>query len=150
MELLQLSVGMIQRAVDDSIQMLLKYDACGGFWRFVVGQRLENESFRDTILREVAWQLDLDFTHDFLVAHMALLTMESIEEYSGEDSVHLRIAFYPVHLYRKQAIELISRQTAFRWFTCREICNGRSDQGDLIDPHIVRYLRKWEVVQPWN
>jgi len=151
MELLQLSVGLIQKVVEDSVQLLLKYDPSAGMWRFIVGHRIENESFRDTILREVAWQLDLDRTSDFLVANMAQFNMESIEQLPGRgEPVQLRITFYPVHLYRKQAIELISHQTAFRWFTCNEIWNGCSDRGELIAPDIVQCLRKWEVVQPWN
>lgn len=145
-----LSVGIVQRIVDEAMEVLLVFDSKRKTWGFIVGDRLEQESFRETILREVAWKFELDRKKDFLVAHMPLLSVETIE--ATEDSyeeTHYKVEFYPIHLYRKQAIREISKKTEFKWFTCREICSGQTDDGTPIDAQLVRWLNKWHVIQPW-
>lgn len=150
MKQIQLAVGIIQRVVGDKMEVLLELDPQGHSWRFVVGQRLETESFRETILREIAWRLDLDRKKDFLVAHMPLLSVEHVERPANSaDDAQFKVEFYPVHLYGKKSVQKVSQSSACNWFSCREVCNGQSKHGVCIDPQIVNWLNKWQVVQPW-
>jgi len=76
MQKLHMSVALLQQTVDDRTQMLLRWQANRGCWEFIVADRLNRESFRESVVREVAWQLNLNSKSDFLVSNMAQLSME--------------------------------------------------------------------------
>jgi hypothetical protein len=146
-----LTVALIQNVVEDRIELLLRYDEITRMWCFIVAERIGKESRREAMLREIAWQFDLDRNADFVVAHMAQLTVTSNEFLHGHPQTQpLEISFYPVHLYRKQVIDEIARRKGLRWISCREICEGQTDDGGTIDSRVVPWLRKWEVIRPWN
>jgi hypothetical protein len=151
MEKIGLAVALIQDVVDDRMRLLLKLDSFSRTWRFVTGERIQPESFRETVEREVAWQLDLDRNRDFLVASMAQLTIDCNDTLPDCSQMRaLEICFYPVHIYRRHVFEGISRQPQLRWFACHELFNSPLTDGTVIDPKVVTWLKKWEIVQPWN
>lgn len=151
MEKLFVSVALIRDMTETPSRLLLRRDPASGEWRFVVGERLQSESFRETIVRETAWQLELDPQSDLLVSDMAQLSVESIEKQPGSaEPLHLAIAFYPVHLYGRAAKARLNTSEHVGWFTSREILAGRCDQGTAIDPRVVAWLKQWEVLQPWQ
>lgn len=149
------AVALIQSAREDRLYYLLHNRQAPNerqeHWEFVVGTRLENESFRETVIREVAWQLNLDRERDFLVSHMAQRCVETIEHLPGNcHPVHLAVAFFPVHFYRSQVIARFENEPNWRWFSSREIMAGRTDQGATIDPVVTHWLKSWEVIHPWD
>lgn len=149
------SVALIQRVEDDRLHYLLRNsttsDSRSDFLRFVMADRLDSESFRETAIREVAWQLSLDRKSDFVVANMAQRCIEAVTNETGEfESVHLAIAFYPVHLYKREIVERFHHDAFWRWCSCPEIVAGRTNSGEVIDPEVVGWLRNWNVVQPWE
>ena len=73
------SIALIQEVGDGPAQWLLRWDPKWNQWRFIVGERLNRESFRETTQREVGWQLNLDPKSDFLVSNMAQLSMEYVD-----------------------------------------------------------------------
>jgi|694.fasta_scaffold00228_50 hypothetical protein len=151
MKQIQLAISIVQRIVGDKIEVLLQLDPHRQSWCFVVGQRLQTESFRETILRETAWRLDLDRKKDFLVAHMPLLSVEHVERPPhSEDDAKFKLEFYPVHLYGHRSVQKVSQSSACDWFSCREVCSGLTNQGMPVDPQIVNWLNKWQILHPWN
>jgi hypothetical protein len=146
-----LAIGLIQKLELGQLFLLLNWNQKQQRWKFVCGQRIENESYRETITREIAWQLDLDRQKDFIVANVPQLSVETIEQLPGEDrEISISVEFYCIHLYGRTSGEKVDRTSNLSWFSCAEICQGFTHQGETIDPTIVAWLNKWQVVQPWR
>ncbi len=144
------SVALIQQSENDQIQFLLRRQASQSQWEFIVADRLNQESFRESVTREVAWQLELNRKTDFLVSSMAQLSMEFVETSADETQAHTAIAFYNIHIYRQAVIEQLNEDPVNRWVSAAEVCNGSTIDGQSVDPRVVAWINKWSVVQPWQ
>lgn len=144
------SIALVKRIEGEHNKMLLRWQASQNRWEFVVADRLNKESFRESITREVAWQLDLDRKSDFLVSSMAQLSMEYVETLPNDTTQHVAVAFYPVHIYRRTVLQFLSDDPSNRWLSAAEICQGETADGQHIHPRIVAWINKWSVVQPWQ
>lgn len=145
------SVALIQSFDEEKSQFLLKLNAGRNQLDFVVGERLEKESFREAITREVSWQLDLERNRDFLVSNMAQLSMEYTGVVPGDVSERkIAVAFYLVHLYGKSARSQVKDSKITQWVTAAEICHGRTNLGTEIDPISVHWINRWEILQAWH
>ena len=144
------SVALVQQSDSDANKMLLRWQAKSDQWEFIVADRLNSESFRESVTREVAWQLNLNRKTDFLVSNMAQLSMEYVEYLPDDSQRHVAVAFYNVHLFRRSALEFISNDPSNRWLSASEVCQGATNEGQAIDPRVVSWINKWSVVQPWQ
>jgi hypothetical protein len=81
---------------------------------FIVTDRLNKESFRESAIRKLAWQLNLNRKTDFLVSNMAQLSMEYVETMPDETQSHIAVAFNNVQIYRKNILEYLSLDPACR------------------------------------
>lgn len=118
---------------------------------FITGQRLEGESFRESVKREVAWSLDIDRNSDFLPSRMAQLNLEFVEALiEGEDARHYQVAFYNVEIYRESVLDKIAARDDLIWVTSEEICAGKTKLGISFDPLLVALLKKSDVIQHWE
>ncbi len=151
MEKLFRSVALIQSFDEEKTQFLLNLNAERNQLDFVVGERLEKESFREAITREVSWQLELERNQDFLVSNMAQLSMEYTGVIPGAVSERrIAVAFYLVHLYGKTARSQVNDSNTTQWVSPAEICRGRTDLGTVIDPVSVHWINRWEILQAWH
>ena len=119
---------------------------------FVIGERLESESFRETAMREVAWRLGLE-RNAFLVSNMSQLNMEYVGQLPGElEDKHIAVAFYAVDLYKAAASKQVA-QSEFQstWLNSAEVCSGQQQEhGPLLNPLICHWINKWQIVLPWQ
>jgi len=116
----------------------------------VAGDRLQGESFREAILREVAWQLNVD-RNDFLTSKMAQLNLEFIETLPHASiETHYHVAFYNVEVYRPAVIEIIQNRTELAWVTSEEICDGKTKLGVPFDPTLSYLINRSAVIQHWE
>ncbi len=150
MEKLFQSVALVMHSEGDKSKLLLRWQEDHDCWMFVVADRLNKESFRESVTREVAWQLDLNRETDFLVSSMAQLSMEYFDKTNAETQTHVAVAFYCVHIYRRKVLESLTTDPANRWMSAMEVCQGKTANGQSIHPHIVDWINKWSVVQPWQ
>lgn len=144
------SIALVRKSAEEKSQLLLRWEESKKYWTFIVADRLNKESFRESARREVAWQLNLDKKSDFLISNMAQLSMEFVETLSDESERHTAVAFYQVHVYRKKILQLIDADPCNRWSSAAEVCQGETADGELIHPQIVTWLNQWRVVQPWQ
>ena len=144
------SVALAHQLEGDKSKLLLRWQADQNCWMFIVADRLNKESFRESITREVAWQLNLNRKTDFLVSNMAQLSMEYVETMPDASQRHIAVAFYNVHMYRKNILEYLSLDADCRWMSAAEVCQGRTTDGQTIHPRVVNWINKWSVVQPWQ
>ena len=118
---------------------------------FIAGQRLEAESFREAVKREVAWNLDLERNLDFLASRMAQLNLEFVDALlDGEPARHYQVAFYNVEVYREKVLDKIAARDDLIWVTSEEICAGKTKLGISFDPLLMALLKKSGVIQHWE
>ena len=151
MEKLEIGVALI-RKVDEKIHWLGKLNDTKTQVAFVIARRLEKESWRETIMREVSWQLEIDRKRDIVVSNMAQLNVEFEAVLPGASSAPAQIscAFYNVQLYRKAAVEKIKENDTFIWLTSGEICNGVTESGIPLDPLVIMLNEQAKVIQHWE
>ena len=150
MEKLELGVALI-RQIEHQVQWLGKFNEAKGQIDFVTAQRLEQESFREAVMREVAWDLEIDRRRDFVVSSMAQLNINFTTILPGQsDSTQVIAAFYNVELYRKAVLDGINANNEFVWLTSAEICDGMSKQGVKLDPLVVQLNEEAKVIQYWE
>ena len=149
MEKTFLSIGLVQRTHNGRTQWLL--DESQEALRFIVGHRLEKESFRETVIREVAWQLDLDRKKDFIVSNIAQISVEFVEAKPHEfHEEHIALAFYNVYLSKRNVITRLNEDPSKTWVSAAEICAGTASNGRRIQSDVVGWINKYEVVRPWQ
>ena len=145
------SVALIRRYVDNRSQWMALWDEKYDRWDFVVGQRLASESFRETVLREVSWRLNLNRDTDFLVSNMSQLNMEYVGQLPGDlPEKHIAVAFYAVDLYKSEVAEAIAKSHKIDWLSSAEVCAGQKKNGPLLNPLICHWVNKWQVILPWQ
>lgn len=118
---------------------------------FIMAERLENESFREALFREVAWELELDRRRDFLVSNMAQLNMELIERLPGQtQTTHSLVSFYNVDIYRGSVCRRLARDSNVCWLDSSEVCDGVTRHGQILDPLVPWLINRSNVIQHWE
>lgn len=126
-------------------------NSVNGQVEFITAERLEGESFREAVKREVAWSLDVDRRTDFLTSKMAQINLEFVDALvEGADARHYHVAFYNVEVYRKKVLDIIEHRDDLIWLTSNEICNGVTDLGMPIDPVLIALVKRSDVIQHWE
>ena len=148
---MDISIGLVRQVAAAGIRWLAVWDATHKHYRFVVADRLEGELRRETITREVAWQLNLDRHREFLVSNMAQANLEFEGVVPGEITPRLvRATFYNVEIFRETAKAIINANRECRWMTSQEICEGVAVDGRALDPLLVFLVNQSQVIQPWE
>ncbi len=118
---------------------------------FITAHRLEGESFRDAIRREVAWILRLDPERELLVSNMAQLNLEWVDRLPGDEAeTHIAVAFFMVQLYGKGVATAVQNDPHNRWLSSAEVCCGRVDSGETLDPTLHYLLARGQVINSWD
>ena len=145
------SVALIQKIEKDQSQFLLKFNSEKTQLDFVSAERLEKESFREAVTREISWQLELQRDKDFLVSNMAQLSMEYTGTLPGTaDEQQIAFAFYMVHLYGNSARLKVKESNTTAWITAAEICKGATKSGIPIAEIPVHWINRWGILQAWQ
>ncbi len=151
MEHVSLSVALIRKTYNRSLRWLARFSPSTKQLGFVIGERLNRETFRETTIREVAWELKLDRQRDFLVSNMAQLNLEFIDRIPGHfEKSHVTVSFYNVEVYRKEVVTTLERDKANSWVTSEEICNGVTEGGRRFDPLVPYLINRSSVIQYWE
>ena len=150
MDKLEVGVPLI-RKISDRVEWLGRINRSKQQIEFLMANRLEKESWRDAIMRDVAWELDLDRKLDMLVSKMAQLHLEFDAVLPGQvDSTRVICAFYNIEFYRKSAKAKVEANQDFIWLTSTEICAGVTDEGMPIDPLLLFLNGRAQVIQHWE
>jgi len=151
MERTSLSVALIRKTYNQGLRWLARLDPATRKLTFVVGERLGKESFREAATREVAWELRLDRQRDFLVANMAQMNLEFIDQLPDHHSkCHVTVSFYNVEIYRKDVVKSLEEDPNNFWVTSEEICDGKTKCGRVFHPLIPYLVKRSNVIQYWE
>ena len=151
MRQLFVSIALISRIEGDRNRWLVRWRSPDGCYDLVRGFRLEQESFRETIDREVGWQLGLSRQRDYLVSNMAQLNLEFVDVLPGEtDPQHVAASFYPVHLYGREAHSRVEQDRGNRWVTADELLQGRVQGGGPLSPVTHHLIHRGDIIAAWH
>lgn len=150
MQKIELGLALIRERADEGSMWLTQASRNQPMLSFVSGNRLEGESFRETISREVAWQLDLERNREFLVANMAQIDLEFEGEIPGQPNpTRLHVAFYSVDLYRSAARKRIAQREDLVWVPSNVLCEADRFGGWLINPFHQSLIQRSKVIESW-
>ena len=89
-------------------------------------EKLEGETYRDSLVREIAWAADLDAGRDYLVSHAPRAHVQFAEECEGPDQGDVTVVeFYVCELFRRGRAKLAETDGA-TWLTAADIEAGES------------------------
>lgn len=147
---LEIGVALI-RKIDGHIRWLGMLNDAKNLVNFVVAHRLEKESWRESVAREVAWALQLDRRREFVVSNMAQLNCKFVSALPGQsEPTKIACAFYNVELYGKSTVAKVDLSEDLIWLNSNEICNGVTDSGIPLNPLIVMLNEHARVIQHWE
>lgn len=146
-----ISVALIRHFEEDKAFWLGHWDGAKEYYDFVTSERLEHESFRESVIREVAWKLDLNRDRDFLVSNIAQISTQFVGWLPDAPAeMNIAVAFYPIHLYGNAAESKIEDAAETRWLTSGEICQGRTHDDLPLNPQLVALINRTRVIQHWE
>jgi len=150
MDKLEIGVALI-RKIDQRIRWLGILNSATQQIDFVIADRLEKESLRESISREVTWKIDIDRKRDIVVSNMAQLNIDFETDLPGRsEPTNIVCAFYNVELYRKSAVAQVDQDENLIWLTSNEICDGVTKDGIKLNPLIVLLNERAKVIQHWE
>ncbi len=117
----------------------------------VSAPRLESESFREAIMREVGWELDLNPNRDFLVSSVSQLNLEFVGPLPNQcGDLHVAVAFYLVDLFKRTTKQQVESDERCRWLTSQEVVGGLTSDGHAIDETQVYLINRAQVINAWD
>ena len=150
METVEIAVGLVRSSHKPGL-WLGKFNPALSHIEFVIANRLQKESFRETIIREIAWELGLDREKDFIVSNMAQLNCDFQATLPNQHHPsHILCSFYNVDLYRKQSLESVEKRNDLHWLDSVELCDGTTDTGISVCPLFVLLNQQAKVIQRWE
>ncbi len=150
MQIVEVAVALIRSAHQPNI-WLGKFCPQRVHFEFVTAARLEKESLRETITREVAWELGMDRSRDFVVSNMAQLNSDFQAPLPGEEAdSQIICSFYNVDLYRRKPLEALKSRDDLQWLNSNELCDGKTESGIDVCPLLLLLNRHAKVIQRWE
>ncbi|MEQ9410494.1 MAG: hypothetical protein RIK87_22355 [Fuerstiella sp.] len=118
-----------------------------GHYDFVTAERLDDESFRECLDREIAWVLDLERGRDYLISSMARLHLDVPVEASEDiPDTFFAVEFYIVDLYGSSGRLSLEQNRDVRWLSSDEVLSGRTSDGRPVSPSLVHLLNQADVI----
>ncbi len=147
----ELAIALIRSTESGSLRWLVKHGNSGEKPSLIIADRLEKESFRETVAREISWELNLDRKRDFLVANMAQMNLEFIDRLPGyTEESHIVAAFYNVEIYRAKVLEQLQGDDSCFWIDSAAVCDGVTRQGQILNPIVPYLVNRSSVIQHWE
>ena len=146
-----ISIALIRKLGIEGWRWLAKWDERNHYFDFITSECLEGESAREAISREVAWELDVNRGRDILICNMAQSNLNLFEVLPGDHhETALKVAFYNVELYRKQAVQKVNENGELAWLTSQEICDGQTHDKIAMNPKLTYLIQRSQVIQHWE
>ena len=146
-----ISIGLIRKLTDAGWRWLSLWNARQNYFDFITADCIEDESPRESISREVSWTLQLDRGRDILVCNMAQCNLDFVAQIPGDNfETAMKVAFYNVELYRKDAVRQVDLIKDVAWLTSQEICEGRTTDNLAMNPELTYLIARSQVIQHWE
>lgn len=132
-------------------EWLALWNAGRGCYQFVEAHKLDDETFRQSLLREIAWTTGLRIGKDFLVAGgpRAHLQFGEVEQCDAEP-IWFVVEFYLVELMGKRHCDILDDHDEIRWVTAENVQAGIASDGRPICPRLLALLKQADILTPWQ
>lgn len=143
------SIALIRDEPATSPRWLMRQDNAGHL-AFIESQLLIGDSFREAIMRDVGWTLNLCPGKDFLVSSLSRLRLNSqIFVPSEDEEVHFVVEFFVVDLFKKAAREAVMNDPANVCVSGAEAHQGVTESGIQILERHALLIAESEVISTW-
>jgi hypothetical protein len=139
------SIALLRHPEHLENQWLAYWNASRKHYDFVTAERLDDESFRECLDREIAWLLDLRRGKDYIISSQARLHLDIPVE-SEEDETFFVVEFYIADLYGKSGRASVELNKQLRWLASDEVLSGQTSEGLPVNPSLVALLDKADVI----
>lgn len=139
------SVALLRHPEQLEKQWLVYWNKGREHYDFVTAERLDDESFRESLDREVAWVLDIRRGKDYIISSQARLHLDIPIE-SETQAMFFVVEFYIVDLYGKSGRASVELNRQLRWLSCDEVFSGRTLDGAPVNPLLVALLNEADVI----
>ncbi|NNJ24627.1 hypothetical protein [Alienimonas chondri] len=110
-------------------------------------EKLEGESYRDALVREVGWAAGLDAGKDFLLSHAPRAHIQFAEQCEGPTEGDITILeFYVCELFRKGRAKL-DGNSEVRWLTAGHLEAGEAN-GKPIAARQLDLMKRADLIPP--
>jgi hypothetical protein len=143
------SIGLIRHPKEVERLWLAVWDQQSAHFDFVFAERLENDSFRECLDREIAWTLPLRKGKDYLISSVARLHLDTAFSVAEQTNLMLySIELFIVDLFGKMAAKSLANDPDMLWVSSEEVLGGQTNCGRKISPRLVSLIRKADVFPP--
>ena len=139
------SIALVRHPEQLENQWLTHWDTKRKHFDFVTAERLDDESFRESLDREIAWVLDIRRSKDYIISSQARLHLDIPVE-SEEDDTFFVVEFYVADLYGKSGRASVELNKKLRWLSSDEVLSGQTTEGLPVNPSLVELLKKADVI----
>ena len=141
------AIALLRRDIDGRSQWLARWNPGRQRLQFIEAHKLPGESFRDSLVREIAWVSGLRTGKDYIVSSVPRAHLEVETEPAGTMFV---VEFYLVELMGRSALATLDVDDRNRWLAPDEVLAGRTADDVLFCENQRMLLKKTEVIQPWE
>ncbi len=139
------SIALLRHPEHLENQWLAYWDNGRRQYNFVTAERLDGESFRECLDREVAWILDIRRDKDYIISSQARLHLDIPDDAESDEGFHV-VEFYIVDLYGKSGRASVELNKQLRWLSSDEVLSGQTSDGVPVNPELVALLNKADVI----
>ena len=110
-------------------------------------EKLEGESYRDALVREVGWAAGLDAGKDYLLSHAPRAHIQFADQCPGPTEGDITILeFYVCELFRRGRAKL-AENAAVTWLTAGDLEAGEAD-GKPIASRQLALMKRADLIPP--
>jgi hypothetical protein len=142
------AIALVRRDREDGgDEWLALWNAARDCYQFVEAHRVEDETYRQSLLREIAWTTGLRTGKDFLVsgAPRAHLQFAETESCSAEPVWYI-VEFFLVELMGRNHRSLLDENSDLTWVTAGELRAGRAGDGRPLCPRLLSLLKQADIL----
>ena len=146
------AMALVRRDAEHGSQWLAQWNSGRQRLQFIEAHKLQGESFRDSLVREVAWATGLRQGKDYIVSSVprAHVEHESAPAENDPSGVIFVAEFYLVELMGRAAAGILEQDDRNRWLTSAEMTAGRAADGTPFCETQQMLLARTEVIQSWE
>lgn len=117
------------------------------WYSFVMAERIEAESWRECLDRELSWVLPVRRGKDYIISTMARLHLEeTVYDSVAAEEQNVAYEFYVVDPYGRQGKAAFTNLEDTRWLTNSELRAGQTGDGRAIDPELTELLVRADIL----
>ena len=146
------AIALLRRAGDDGRDRWLSlWNPGRGCYQFLEAHKLDGESYRESLLREIAWATGLRQGKDYIVSGAPRAHLQFAEAGACDaEPVWFIVEFYLVELMGRQHRATLEALPHAAWLTAEQVQAGAAEDGRPLCGRLRSLLRQADILAPWQ